>query len=115
VYYCCGFATEFGTQALQASGVAVKITPAYRLTTRDGLLSSDTRLLKPAVRDEVQEMIARVSRDIGLPDTGGTQPEDWRGFAGLGLAIADENSTPDATLPLFYTERNDWKWLVKRK
>ncbi len=40
--------------------------------------------------------------------------EDWRGFHALGLGLAFAHSTPDATLPIFRSNRKGWRPLVMR-
>lgn len=60
---------------------------------------------------------ARLARSAGArlgytKSDGGLR--DWRGFHKLGLGIAMEDSVPDANLPLFFEDTNDWQPLVRR-
>jgi hypothetical protein len=49
-----------------------------------------------------------------MPDTDGAVVNDWQGFHKLGLALAFQHCVPDATLPLFYWEHNEWHPLIRR-
>ena len=112
IYYCCAFATTQGITHLQDEGITVDVQPAHQLNQKDGVLSSNTRLLDPSQREQIQEMIKRVSIKAGFMDTGGKNVSDWSGFAGLGLALSFDHGTPDASLPILYKEFNGWKPLI---
>jgi hypothetical protein len=57
--------------------------------------------------------LKRISERAGyIQENGG--PDDWRGFHGLGLTVAFEHGIPDASLPIFFSERNGWKPLMRR-
>lgn len=67
------------------------------------------------MQEEGPKFIERVSKRIGIPDNNGNV-DDWRGFCGLGLALAFSHGWPDATLPLFYFDGNpSWYPLLSKK
>jgi hypothetical protein len=54
------------------------------------------------------EFVRQASKRAGISDI------ETTGFADLGLALAFEDSTPDATAPIFYFESPNWRPLVRR-
>jgi hypothetical protein len=62
---------------------------------------------------EGARLARKIGRRLGYIKTDGSL-RDWRGYHRLGLGIAMEDSTPDANLPLFFEEANDWQPLVRR-
>lgn len=88
----------------------VKVSAAHLLPPTYSAIAPDSILWPASLRNDGIRFIERASARAGIPD------EDWRGYAGLGLALAfDHYTTPDATLPLFYWEQNGWTPLVHRK
>ena len=67
----------------------------------------------PALLADIQALVKTYSEKLGyIEDAGGEQ--DWEGFHKLGLGLAFEHSTPDASLPIFYSQVNGWAPLVRR-
>lgn len=58
-------------------------------------------------------MIKAASARAGFDHEDGSQ-EDWRGFHGLGHTLAFSHGIPDASLPIFYSTRKNWKPLIRR-
>lgn len=112
IAYCNAILTDFGRtrislvcpSLLLASGNVIPDT--YSWTSESSLLWPENE------RATGIDFIRRTSKRIGLIDDNGGQ-QDWRGFHKLGLGIAFEHSTPDATLPLFHWADN-WCPLVRR-
>ena len=114
-YYCPAFCTEFGLQQIESACPAVTVSPGVLIPKSYGALHPDSVIWPTRLRSTSKEFIRSVSERAGIPDLGGTEPEDWRGFACLGLTIAFEDSVPDATLPMIYWEQNGWSPLMRRK
>lgn len=112
-FYCPVVCTQDGCDRLQRECPKVVINPAHVLSPKHSALSPDSFIWPEHLKAGAFNFIERASARAGIPDTGGGE-DDWRGFNMLGLALAFEHSVPDATLPLFYWERNDWKPLVRR-
>lgn len=109
VYYIPLFCTEFALERTLAPLIAdVRFLPVHILSSRYSALASRSVFWPESLKKDAPGFIERKSIELGIPDTGGTLPEDWRGFAGLGLGIAFEHQIPDASLPLFYTTRSGW-------
>jgi len=77
-------------------------------------LANDSIFWPDPLKHGANEAIKKASLRAGLPDTGGAKVNDWQGFYKLGLALGFYNSVPDATLPIFYWEKNGWKPLIRR-
>lgn len=106
-YYCPVLSTKYGLDTLNRRCPSVKLFPAHILDPLSSPLHPATTVFPPELRAQGQEMIERVSKDIGIP------ADAWRGFHDLGCAVAFEHCIPDATLPLFYWSQN-WRPLMRR-
>jgi hypothetical protein len=107
-FYCPVLCTQHGAARIVGECPNVHLQAAHILPTKYSALASDSIIwperLLPAANSFVQE----ASRRAGIPEN------DWRGFHNLGLCLAFEHCIPDATLPLFYWDRNGWKPLMRR-
>ena len=113
-YYCPAFGTQLGLDRINRDCPEVTVNPGVFIPDRYGALDPDSIIWPSHLRDSAEEFLRTVSVRAGIPDTGGTEPTDWRGFASLGLTIAFENSIPDATLPILYWDDNGWRPLMRR-
>lgn len=112
-YYCNAMTTEYGMKRINRLAPDVTISAGNIIPERYSLADRDSLLWPKSIRDDGIAIVEAVGRRLGYDaDDGGE--EDWRGFHGLGLALAFQHSVPDANLPLFFTERNGWKPLVRR-
>jgi hypothetical protein len=115
LYYCPVLCTSMGLRNIRRSCPGLSVRPAHVIDRRYNVLSSTSSAWPATLRPNAREILKRASKRAGIPDTNGRAVDDWQGFRRLGLALAFHNSVPDATLPLFYWERNGWTPLVKRK
>ena len=113
-YYCPAFCTQLGLKRLNCDCPEVTVSPGIFIPDNYGALAPDSIVWPSRLKSTAEEFLRSASARAGIPDTGGTTPDDWRGFASLGLTIAFENSVPDATLPIIYWERNGWRPLMRR-
>ena len=113
-YYCPAFCTEFGLEQINRECSAVTVSPGVFMPNKYGVLAPDSVVWPRRLKSSAEEFVRSVSERAGIPDTDGTEPNDWRGFASLGLTIAFQDSVPDATLPIIYWEQNDWCPLMRR-
>ncbi|UVM21164.1 hypothetical protein [Pseudomonas wadenswilerensis] len=111
--YCPVVCTELGRGNINQNCQGVNIIPAHFYSTRQSALSNDSAIWRDDMRTEGPEFVKTVSMRAGIPDTGGGE-DCWRGFHKLGLALAFAHGCPDATLPIFYSQKNDWKPLIKK-
>jgi hypothetical protein len=59
-------------------------------------------------------ILRKASERAGIPLGDGSDPDDWCGFAGLGLAVAIDDTIPDACVTLLYWADNGWRPLFRR-
>ena len=113
-YYCPAFCTEFGLKQIKSECPEVTVSPGIFIPDNYGALAPNSIVWPSRLKSTAEEFIRSASERAGIPDTGGATPDDWRGFASLGLTIAFEDSVPDATLPIIYWEQNGWRPLMRR-
>ena len=114
-YYCPAFCTQVGLEQIKGECPEVTVSPGIFLPDNYGALAPDSIVWPSRLRSTAEEFIRSASERAGIPDTGGAMPDDWRGFASLGLTIAFEDSVPDATLPIIHWGQNNWHPLMRRK
>jgi len=108
-YYCPLMCTESGyVNGIAPACPQVIVSPAHFISSRYNALAPDSVLWPRGMRSSGPEFIRRASERAGIAES------EWRGFNDLGLAIAFEHQVPDATLPLFWFDKNNWKPLVRR-
>ena len=113
-YYCPAFCTQLGLERINCACPEVVVSPGIFIPDNYGALASDSIVWPSRLKSTAEEFLRSASLRAGIPDTGGSMPDDWRGFASLGLTIAFEDSVPDATLPITYWEENGWRPLMRR-
>lgn len=60
------------------------------------------------------QMITEKSRILGIPMSNPSMDIYYKGFGAQGLAIAFSHGIPDASIPLFYWDREGWIPLIKK-
>ena len=113
-YYCSAFSTQLGLERINSTCPEVVVSSGVFIPGSYGALAPDSVVWPSHLQSTAEEFLRSASARAGIPDTGGTTPNDWRGFAALGLTIAFEDSVPDATLPITYWEQNGWHPLMRR-
>ena len=104
-------ATQLGLRAIQEQCAGLMVYPAHTIDERYSLVSSETILWPPRLRDDSSDVLFEASRRAGIVDE---CELGWKGFCDLGLAMAFSHSVPDATLPLLWWDRNGWHPLIRR-
>ena len=66
----------------------------------------------PPWKPGAHEFLFEASRRAGIVDELGS---NWAGFENLALPLAFFHCVPDATLPLYFWERNGWSPLIRRR
>lgn len=78
-----------------------------QLTRSQEPLSSDSMLFPDVVeRDHLRKLLEKYGRALA--------PRGPLGYAGSGLLLAFEHSTPDNSLPIFWATTNNWKPLLAK-
>jgi len=114
-YYCPVLCTSQGFRDIQVSCAQVHLAAAHVLPLQYSALVPDSLIWPTHLQPSAFAFLHTASKRAGIPDTNGLQTDDWQGYRKLGLTIAIDRSIPDATLPIFYWERNGWKPLMRRK
>ncbi|MBM6402046.1 phosphoribosyltransferase-like protein [Phycicoccus sonneratiae] len=109
IFYCVAIITDYGRQRIAALDPRIKVCAGYSLSSRYSITDPATHLVPSGRQAETMALIAKYSTRCGIPQ------DQSLGFHRLGLAIAFEHGTPDATLPLFFHEGPGWSSLVKRR
>ena len=104
-------ATHYGLTNILDACKSPDVRPGHVLADEYCLASDKSILWPPSLQADAQTFLFDVSQRAGIvADLG----DAWTGFHGLALPLAFSHSVPDATLPLYYWRRSDWKPLVRR-
>jgi hypothetical protein len=112
LFYCPLFMTEQGGAYISSHCPRVILSPAHTLGSRHSVFHSESIIWPDTLRESAGEFLETASQRAGIPDKNGGVG-DWRGFHKLGLTLAFEHGTPDATLPIFYWSQVGWKPLIR--
>jgi hypothetical protein len=113
-YYLPLVATTKGVEEVAKKCAGVFLSPTHTIPPQYSALVTDSLLWPPDHQQNGHEVIEVASKRAGIPDTGGSSPNDWTGYRQLGLCLGFEHGVPDATLPLFYWTKNTWQPLLRR-
>lgn len=112
-YYCPIICTQLGFSYIRSNCPNVTICCAHVLDNSYSAIKKDSTIWPASMRDKGIRFLERISKRAGIPDNNGNV-NDWRGFNKLALTISFKHTIPDATLPIFYWEKNDWQPLKRR-
>ena len=105
-------ATRYGLSRVARYCPGLTVRPAHTLDDRYSLTSPDSILWPDALKPRARSFLLDASRRAGIVQE---HPDGWQGFHDLALALAFSHSVPDATLPLFFWDRNGWAPLISRR
>lgn len=113
-YYCALVCTEKGKKYISDHClIDVIISAAHYFGSQYSALSVDSLLWPKEMQVSgplfVEEVSHRARIECGVND-----PDCWKGFGSLGLALGFEHGCPDATLPIFSFDQHGWKPLVRK-
>lgn len=114
IYLCCALATTYAIEKITSLYPEVKIICGSVIPDSYNIVKSGNLFWEKELHLDLIDFIKRKSFELGYEDCDG-DINDWRGFGKLGLGVAFEHSTPDATLPLFYHQKDGWLPLVEKK
>jgi hypothetical protein len=112
-YYCPVVATKLGIETIVASAPQLVVNSGHVLPERANALASDSLIWPPDLADTAESFLRASSERAKIPMVANSTSY-WKGFQSLGLTVAFEHGTPDATLPLLYWKQNGWKPLWRR-
>lgn len=107
IYFIPLFATKSGIEEVKKSCPGLLVAPAHVINKVESPIGLDSMCWPDDLRAEGVAFVERCSISAGI------DPKKWRGYNDLGLAIAFDHGTPDATLPIFTHESDSWRPLIK--
>ena len=112
VYYIPPITTHDGLVKITADCPGLTMLPAHVLGEDYSLTSPKCRLWPDGLKADASRFLKDVSQRAGIVDELGP---NWDGFGNLALPLAFYHCVPDATLPLYYWDRNGWTPLVRMR
>lgn len=112
-FYCPVVATSRAILRIGKEFPGVVVAPGHELHERYSVLHDDSLIWPDDLKDSAREFVYTASMRAGIPDDP-MSTSHWEGFARQALALAFEHGAPDATLPLIWWSKNEWKPLRGR-
>lgn len=112
-FYCNVLAAARGVERISVCAPTVVIASGNLIPRNHSFAVIGSAMWPKGMALEGARLARKVGLRLGYNKSDGSL-RDWRGYHRLGLGIAMEDSTPDANLPLFFEEANDWQPLVRR-
>lgn len=112
--YCPLVSCQTGYNEIRRLAPAVRLSCCHVLPNQYSALASDSVIWPATLLPTACDFVRKASERAEIPDTDGVAVDDWQGYRKLGLSLAFSHSVPDATLPIFYWEKNGWKPLLRR-
>jgi hypothetical protein len=106
-FYAPIVATAGGRKRIESLFPRTSVHAGHVLPDRYGALHADSFVWPDDLRATARDFIFTASERAGIPDQVGSV-NHWEGFGRLGLAVAFDHGTPDATLPLLWWAENGW-------
>lgn len=111
LFYIPLVTTKYGHSRIVAACGSVSILPAHMISSSYSVFYlGDRTFWPPELVAGATDFIRNASKRAGI-DT--TFNDNWMGFHELGLALAFEDSIPDATIPIFTWDKNGWNPLIR--
>ena len=112
IFYTPIVATKYGLKRIREECTGLDVRPAHVVDEMYSLTSSESILWPTALKPHAVDFLCNASQRAGIVDEFGDP--GWKGFHGLALPLAFSHSVPDATLPLYFWNSNDWTPLITR-
>ena len=100
-YYCCALATDYGVGRIAAAGLPLTVRAGNILPANASAVASDSLVWPKSEYANGVAFLDAVNARAGITT-------DAMGFYNLGLTVGIEGRVPDATLPIFLWDQNDW-------
>lgn len=109
--YCATVCSHIGAQNLGATIPSLLLMPTHQLSAADSITDPSAALWKGMDYKDGMDFLKKYSPKAGYGATDGGE-DDWRGFYTQALSLGFHHGIPDATLPIFRSERAGWKPLI---
>lgn len=113
VHYCVLAVTSEAKKYLRHKHRYLSLHCPHVLGDRYSVRSSNTALVPQGMRNAVKDLIEKYSERYMRSDSVPEYVHKY-GYCDLGLTIAFQHSVPDATLPIFWAQTDDWHPLYRR-
>ena len=100
-YYCCALATDYGVGRIATAGLPLTVRAGNILPANASAVASDSLVWPKSEYANGVAFLDAANARAGIT-TNAT------GFHKLGLTVGIEGRVPDATLPIFLWDQNDW-------
>ena len=111
IFYTPIVATEYGLKRIRKRCIGLNLRPAHVIDEMYSLTSDKSILWPTALKSHAADFLFNASQRAGIVD----EPSlNWKGFHDLALPFAFSHGVPDATLPLYFWNRNGWTPLTTR-
>ena len=106
-YYCCALATEYGLERIAAADLPVTVRAGNSLLPNASAIAEDSLVWPDSEHARGVEVLRAANARAGIR-------RNANGFHDLGLTVAIDGQAPDATLPIFLWDKNDWTPLLRK-
>lgn len=106
-HYVPLFATQAGVNRIRSDVPDLNLMPVHLLGFEHSANRQECLAWTDVTYAKGFQLVEKYSRRLGIATP-------W-GYKNLGLCIAFEHGVPDATIPLFHFEHDDWRPLVLRR
>ena len=106
-FYCCALATDYGLRRIADAGLPLTVRAGNILLPNASAVAPDSLVWPDEERANGIAFLEMASARAGIA------AGDAIGFCGLGLAIGIHGRVPDATLPIFLWDQNNWTPLFR--
>ena len=100
-YYCCALATKYGVGRIATAGLPITVRAGSWLPKSASAIASDSFVWPKSEYANGIAFLDAVNARAGITD-------NPTGFHKLGLTVGIEGRIPDATLPIFLWDQNNW-------
>lgn len=109
IWYAPLIATQYGLSRLAVKAPEAIIRPAHTIGVEYSSNHDEALVWPSGAHDDARQFVEDATKRAGYKVS-----EAW-GFHDLGLGIAITDTIPDACLPIFYSEKNNWRPLMARR
>lgn len=114
IFYIPVLSTERARRRINIEAPTLHLRPGHLLTEEYSVFHEKSIMWPEGLQPAGIEFVRNASKRAGIPMGNGAKPDDWCGFGSLGLCVALDDTIPDASLTLFYWEKNGWRPLKYR-
>ena len=100
-YYCCALATDYGVCRIATAGLPLTVRASNILPASASAVASDSLVWPKSEYANGVAFLDGANARAGIT-------ANATGFHKLGLTVGIEGRVPDATLPIFLWDQNDW-------